>query len=141
MPAGEWVVPAHKTGRLEDTRKARAIMRIMVRDVVGEYATTPEEGQRVYDVIAPVLAKGEQVELDFEGIRRCAAPFCSFGIGRLIQDHTPEQLNELLHVENLGPPGADILALAIENADRYYRRPGYREAMDRAWAKMLPREE
>jgi hypothetical protein len=116
-------------------------MRVLVRDIVGEFAMTPDEGQQVYDVIAPLLAKGERVELDFEGIRRCAAPFCSFAIGRLVQDHVPEQLNDLLRVQNLLPPGSDILSLAIENAERYYRRPGYREAMDTAWAKMQPREE
>jgi hypothetical protein len=116
-------------------------MRVMVRDVIGEYAMTADEGQKVYDIIAPLLAKGERVELDFEGVRRCAAPFCSFGIGRLVGDHTREELNDRLRVENLSPPGAGILSLAIDNAERYYRRPGYREAMDRAWAKMQPREE
>jgi hypothetical protein len=104
-------------------------MRLIVRSIVGEYAITLEDGQRLYHQIAAALANGQTVELDFEGVTVFAAPFCNEAIGQLVKDHDPDDLNRRLLVQGLAPPGLELIRQVVENAKEYYSSPGCREAL------------
>src|SRR5882672_7658823 len=106
-------------------------MRLTVRDVVGENAITLEDGQGVFDRIAPVLVSGQPVELDFAGVTVFASPFFNAAIGQLLKDLKPDDLNRLLHVLNLVPAGLDVVRQVIQNAKEYYSMPNYREAQQK----------
>ena len=56
-------------------------MRIVVREVIKEPGDPFEEGQKVHDRIAPILARGEEVEVDFEGVRFLACLFSTPQLG------------------------------------------------------------
>jgi hypothetical protein len=62
-------------------------MRIVVREVINEPGDPFEEGQKVHDLISPVLVRGEEVEVDFEGVRFMSALFLNAAIGQLLKDH------------------------------------------------------
>jgi hypothetical protein len=104
-------------------------MRSAVRDIVGEYAVTLEDGQHVYDRIAPVLQAGQPVELDFAGVTIFAAGFFNAAIGRLLKNIKVDDLRRLLTPLNLTPVGESVLQQVIKNATKYYSGPEeYREA-------------
>lgn len=42
--------------------------RIKIYDLVGQYALTSRDGQKVYDVVHPSFACNQSVELDFSGV-------------------------------------------------------------------------
>lgn len=105
-------------------------MRVAVRDIVGEYAVTPQDGQRVYGLIAHELANGQPVALDFEGVTALLAPFCNAAVGQLLKDYTPDDVKRLLRVEHLVPAGREVLRQVLRDAAEYYSSPAHREAHD-----------
>ena len=112
-------------------------MRVVVREVVSEPGNPFEEGQKLHDRISPILAQGEEVELDFAGTRFIDAPLLRTAIGQLLKDHPKERVNALLRFQNLDAHFRDTLELVIEKSSRYYTEPRYREAADRALARMF----
>src|SRR5258708_1743839 len=98
-------------------------MRVKVRDVTGEYADSYEGGLRLADVIAPVLARGEEVVLDFEGVKDCFGAYFDCAIGRLIVQDAEDRLPKLLRYENLSPRGQTILEAVTEHAIRRRENP------------------
>ncbi|MBJ7298651.1 MAG: STAS-like domain-containing protein [Dolichospermum sp.] len=105
-------------------------MMYKVYDIVGEYAITPDGGQKLYDQIHPCLLTGETVELDFVGVKVFASPFVNFAFGQLLKDIPTEKLNQLLEFVSLNDDGWDVINHVMSNAKRYYSDEKYRTAVD-----------
>jgi hypothetical protein len=112
-------------------------MRLIVREAVNDLGNVFEEGQKLHDLISPILARGEEVELDFEGTRYIDVPFLRTAIGELLKDHPRERVKALLRVQNLSEHYRNYLELIIDKSSRYYTEPRYREAVDRTLARMF----
>lgn len=91
---------------------------------------TPDDGQKVYNLIHPELVADHPVELDFTGVDIFASPFFNFAIGQLMRDLQPEDLNRLLKVSHLNPVGKQVLKRVIENSKQYYSNANTRKAVD-----------
>jgi len=105
-------------------------MNLEVKSLVGDSCVTSEDGQRVYDEIYPKLAAGESVCLNFSGVRVFASPFFNFAIGQLLKDLEPENLNQLLKVDNISDDGLLVWQRVVKNAKEYYNNPKAKEAID-----------
>ena len=105
-------------------------MKYSVRELTGENAITLEDGQKLYDLIYPELKAGHVVDVDFAGVTVFASPFFNAGVGQLLKDIEPKQLNDLLKVANLVPTGLNVLKRVIENAKQYYSDPKHKAAVD-----------
>jgi len=105
-------------------------MMYKVYDIVGEYAITPDGGQKLYDQIHPCLLTDETVELDFAGVKVFASPFVNFAFGQLLKDIPAEKLNQLLEFTFLNEYGWDVINHVMANAKRYYSDNEYRAAVD-----------
>jgi hypothetical protein len=104
-------------------------MKCRVRDIIAaEDAVTLEDGQNVYDCIHPELAAGRAVELDFAGVSVFASPFFNAALGQLLKDLNADDLNRLLKLTNLLPPGRDAAHRAIDTAARFFAETNYRDA-------------
>jgi hypothetical protein len=101
-----------------------------IYDLVGEYATTADHGQKLYEIIHPCLLRGEAVELDFMGVKVFASPFMNFAFGQLLKDIPAEKLNQLIEFTALNDDGWDVLEYVISRAKRYYSDEKYRTAVD-----------
>jgi hypothetical protein len=112
-------------------------MRFVVREIINELGNVFEEGQKVHDRISPVLARSEEVELDFEGLRSIGVPFLRTAVGQLLKDHPLERVKTHLRVQNLDAHYRDVLELVIEKSSRYYTEPQYRQATDQFLARMF----
>jgi hypothetical protein len=95
------------------------------------------KGRSYHDLISPILARGEEVELDFEGLRYVDTPLLNAAIGQLLKDHPLERVRSLLRVQGLDDLYCRILERVIEKSHRYYTEPRYREAVDRILARMF----
>jgi hypothetical protein len=93
---------------------------------------TIEHGVRVYDRIALALKSGQEVVLDFAGVTAFLTPFFTWAIGALTRDLTVEEVNRLLHLENLSALGHQTVQLVLEDSRRYHTDPAYREAVEAA---------
>jgi STAS-like domain of unknown function (DUF4325) len=112
---------------LETGRRA---MRYIVNEITGPYAIAPDNGQKLYDQIHPVLLSGQNVELDLDGTKVFASAFFNFAVGQLLKDLSPDALNQQLHITGLNDNGQNILRRVIDNAKRYYDDPRYQQAVD-----------
>ncbi len=105
-------------------------MKMTIKEMIGPRCITQEDGQKVYDVIHPLLLKGETVTLDFAGVSQFASPFFNFAIGQLLKDIPEEDLRRLLQIENLDPTGKLVVERVIDNAGRYHGNLDYRNIVD-----------
>ena len=112
-------------------------MRVVVREVVNDRGKISEEGQKLHDLLSPLLARGEEVDLDFEGSRAVCTPLLRTAIGQLLKDHPLQRVRALLHVHNLDTHHREMLELVLEYSSRYYTEPRYREATDRVLSRMF----
>jgi hypothetical protein len=60
-------------------------MRVLVREIDEGHASTPQAGLHLYALIEPVLARGEEVILDFEGVKHCSTAFFTASVAILIE--------------------------------------------------------
>lgn len=105
-------------------------MRVMVSEIDRGHASTPQAGARLHELIEPALGRGEQVVLDFDGVRHCDAPFLGASVGRLIEEDKEERLPPLLRYENLQPLWQGTLESVTSWAVRRRRNPAAAAAMD-----------
>jgi hypothetical protein len=104
---------------------------IKVADVIGRLCITEEDGQRLYDLIHPLLKQNRRVELEVGGVTLFASPFFNAAIGSLLADIPSEVLRERLVFHNLEPTDHALLKRVIENAKRIFSDPDYRENIKR----------
>jgi len=112
-------------------------MRVMVREIVKGLGIIPEEWQHLHDTISPILARGEEVELDFEGSDAVCTPLLRTALGPLLKDHPLERVKSLLSVQNLDDLYRRTLDTVLEQSSRYYNDPRYREVVDGAYARLF----
>jgi len=110
-------------------------MMLNVNSTVGESCITVEDGERIYQIIHPELAKGHDVTLDFAGISIFASPFFNAAIGQLLRDIPVQVLHSNLHFEGLSFHGNHVLIRVIDNAKRYYTNPHFRDSVEKILAQ------
>ena len=105
---------------------------INVADVIGsDLCITPEDGQKIYDIIISILEEPKQIEISFERIQMLTSIFLNRAIGQLYKDHKDDELKKIIYV-GLSQDDQDVVFRVIENAKRYYSSPQKYEA---AWNK------
>lgn len=105
-------------------------MELKIFDIIGKRCITQEKGKQIYDRICPVLLKGKNVTLDFEGVEQFASPFFNYAIGQLLKDINDEDLKKLLRIENLDKNGNLVVKRVIENARNYHKDIDYKKVVD-----------
>jgi hypothetical protein len=106
------------------------IMNIKVITLTGEHCISVDDGQKIFDLVHPLLEKGEDVTLDFTDIHVCASPFFNTAIGQLLKDIPIEELQGHLKFVNLSPYGNQVAKKVISNAKEYYSNPNLQKAID-----------
>jgi len=106
-------------------------MKINVLSLIGEMCMTYADGQKLHAAYRPAFEAGEAVTLDFAGTRIFVSQFFNAAIGQMLEHHTVEELRQRLNFENLPDAGRLPLQRSVENAERYYRDPNYRAALDK----------
>ena len=92
---------------------------------------TYEDGEKLSQVFRPAFERGETIELDFAKTRIFVTAFFNASIGSLLEKASKEQLRDRLKFKNLPAAGVEPLRHSIENAERYYKDPGYKQALDK----------
>jgi hypothetical protein len=108
-------------------------MRVKVSDEIdGIHAFTLDAGLKLHDLIEPAIARGEEVVLDFEGVKHFTPLFMYYAIGRFIERDADGSLSRLFRYENLEPLGQDTLDDVVEYSIRRREDPRWAAAMDAA---------
>jgi len=109
-----------------------AYCRIIVTDEINSrYCITIEAGKSLYECLIVKLRHGQRVVLDFAGVEDITAPFLNTAIGDLLEHYSLKQLQDTLKTENLSELDREMLEDILVEFDRYYRDPGFRQAVDK----------
>jgi hypothetical protein len=93
---------------------------VKVLEISGENAVAQEDGQKVYERIRELLKSGQDLQLDFQGVKIFASPFFNAAIGQLLKDFDADDLNRRLKFEHLSLVGQEVLKKVNENSKRYF---------------------
>src|ERR1700733_13641157 len=106
---------------------------IIVRafDVIGSpLGVSSDDGQKVYDKIAPLLRDGRKVSLSFDRIETIISAFLNAAIGQLYGEFPEEKIRELFGVKDMSPEDLALLKRVVDNAKLYFKN---RPQFDQAW--------
>jgi hypothetical protein len=106
-------------------------MKINVHSLTGEMCLTYADGQKLHAAYRDAFEAGEEVTLDFAGTRVFVSQFFNAAVGQLLERHPVGELRQRLKIDNLPEAGQLPLQRSVENAERYYRDPNYRAALDK----------
>jgi hypothetical protein len=106
-------------------------MKVDVLQLVGPVCMTYADGAKLHDAYRAVFDRGETVELDFAGTQIFVSQFFNAAVGQLLQNSGIDEVRRRLQFTNLPPAATGPLRRSVENAERYYRDPNYRAALDR----------
>ena len=105
---------------------------VSVFDVIGSpIAVSSEDGQKVYDRIAPLLHQGKKVRLSFEKIEIVISAFLNAAIGQLYGEFSEDEVRNLFLVpREISPEDLALLKVVVDNAKLYFKNP---KEFDQAW--------
>lgn len=95
---------------------------IFVFSVVGlRYCTEPEDGQKVYRLLAKALNHGfKKIKLSFLNVELLTPAFLNMAIGQLYKNFDKELLKNALSVEDIAPEDKILIKKVTDNAKRKY---------------------
>ena len=106
--------------------------------VGGPLCVSAEDGQRVYDKIAPMLEEGRRVKLSFEGVETMISAFLNAAVGQLYGHMSEEKIKALLSVTDMKGEDAALLRRVVQNAKRYFAN---RAKYDAAWKEEIANDQ
>lgn len=108
--------------------------KFIVADIIGiDTAVSTDDGEKVFQLIDPLLKSDTAVELDFNGISIMTTAFLNAAIGQLYNTYTSEQLNKNLALKNVSPENKRRLVQVIERAKVYFaNKRGFEDSANEA---------
>lgn len=89
-----------------------------------------DDGQIVFDTLAPMLKEGRKVTISFEGATTIISLFLNVAIGQLYGSLEENRIKNQLQVAGLFDDDLEMLKRVVDNAKRYYANS---ESYDQAW--------
>ncbi len=112
---------------------------VRVYDIVGgPLCVSAEDGQKVYDKIAPLIEAGSKVVLSFAKVETLISAFLNAAVGQLYGKFTEEQIRERLSVQDMDQEDMSLLKRVVDNAKVYFKSP---KEFDQAWKEEVGDEE
>lgn len=101
-------------------------------------AVAPNDGERVFDEICPLLKSGQKVQLSFAGITMVITAFLNAAVGKLFGELTEQQFNDLLEIRDLRDAFQPSLESSIKWSKAFFKN---RESLGKAVLEGLEDEE
>lgn len=112
---------------------------VRVYDIVGgPLCVSAEDGQKVYEKIAPLIEQGHKVVLSFEQVGTMISAFLNAAVGQLYGKFTEEEIRERFTVQDMDQEDLTLLKRVVDNAKVYFKSP---QAFDQAWKEEVGDEE
>jgi hypothetical protein len=114
---------------MADLTQKEVVVRVF--DVIGTpLAVSSDDGQKVYDKIAPLLGQGQKVVLSFDKIDTIISAFLNASIGQLYGEFAEDKIRDLFNVREMSPEDLALLKRVVDNAKLYFEN---RKEFDQAW--------
>ncbi len=96
------------------------MINVRVLDVVGPVCVDPEDGAVLCLLARDVLSRGENITLDFDGVRALTSSFLNSAVGCLLATIAAETVEDKLKWAGLDAADDELLRLVLKNAGRFY---------------------
>lgn len=104
---------------------------VRVFDVIGSsLAVSSDDGQRIFDKVAPLLRQRQKVWLSFDKIETIISAFLNASVGQLYGEFPEDKIRELFNVREMSPEDLALLKRVVDNAKLYFKN---RKEFDQAW--------
>lgn len=97
-------------------------------------AVSSDDGQKVYDTIAPLLRQGRKVQLSFDRIETIISAFLNAAIGQLYGELSEDVVRALFSVRGMSSEDLVLLKHVVDNAKLYF---SHRKEFDQAWREEI----
>jgi len=104
-------------------------MKIKISEYVGIHCSSIDDGQRVYQMLAPEFKNGSSVELDFKNVKSILTPFLHNCIGKLLDYYQKETVMERLILCNLSAEQLRQVNIYIDRRDEEQTQDDSRNSM------------
>jgi hypothetical protein len=111
-------------------------MKVRIYDVVGDVCMTYEDGERLHKVFRDAFDRGETIDLDFSKTRIFVSAFFNASVGTLLEKYSLDEVRKRLKFLNLPEAAREPLQHSVENAERYYHDPNFRQALDKVFENL-----
>ena len=116
-------------------------MKYSVRERLGEYCLSREQGRNLYVVLKAALKMKDIIEVDFSSVRLTSSDFLEDCIGYLLKDFNKKAIYTYIKFTHLTPPIERSIKFNIDHYYKYYRDEQYRYVIDAAFGKINNIEE
>jgi len=94
---------------------------IQIIDVVGPVCVDPDDGAIVCRQTHSALERGQDVALDFSGVRTLTSSFLNSAVGCLFASYSRDTLTQRLQWTGLDETDERLVRLVLRNAARFYQ--------------------
>ncbi len=116
-------------------------MEIKLSQFIGERCITAEDGKKLLSEIKPKLLAGEIVVIDFTGVKILLSLFLNNSIAPLYENFDQNQLNHVLFLKNTSGSQENTLTQVKISAEKYYRNPNQKKAVDESMDRFFVEKE
>ena len=102
-------------------------MKVSVHKIVGDDCRTYKDGERLQREFREAFDRGDTVELDFDKTRIFVTAFFNAAVASLLENYSRDELERRLKIVNLPTAAKELLDQSVDNADRCYHDPNFRE--------------
>ena len=106
-------------------------MKVPVYKIVGNVCMTYKDGARLHAAFREAFDRGEPIELDFDKTRIFVTGFFNASVAPLLEKYSRTEVEQRLTMVNLPKAAEEPLEHSLDNADRYYHDPNFRQALDK----------
>ncbi|MFI5455287.1 MAG: STAS-like domain-containing protein [Isosphaerales bacterium] len=96
------------------------MIHIRVLDAVGPICVDPEDGTVLCVLMHNALSQGQDVNLDFAGVRTLTSSFLNSAVGCLRATLPAEAIEGKLSWAGLDAEDEELIRLVLKNANRFY---------------------
>jgi hypothetical protein len=100
-------------------------MELVIKNIIdNDFAVSPKEGQKIFDIINNELSKENTITIDFKGVNAMTTAFLNSAIGQLYSkdEYTSDFLRAKLNVVNITQFQKKQLTMVIDVAKNFFNR-------------------
>lgn len=103
----------------------------LVKTIQSPFCVSNADGVMIHSLIADSLARGEEVELSFEGVTRLTTAFLNAAIGQLYDEYDEQRIQSAVRMVETSDSHKAKIKATIDNAKSFFLDPMRRRQITR----------
>ena len=105
------------------------ILRVLIEKTVGKHCTSIDDGEKVFELVSPEIAKNLTVEIDFKRVKSMLTPFLNACFGKLLEHFGKEKIMANVSIRNVSEDFLRRINEFIDRKDKEYTQSSEQEIL------------